>query len=165
LLIFLHKPKSDDVVLSIMKTVTEHNLVIALGPLRKDVIELIEENDLPTSDLDEGKTLFAIVQNDKVIGTAGLELFDACVLLRSIGVKKEWRGKGLGKLITRELEKICREKGIMNMYLLTMTAKDFFSRLGYRIIDRCNAPSSIKSSSEFSTVCSSTAILMHKLLS
>jgi amino-acid N-acetyltransferase len=147
-----------------MNIITEHKLVIASGSLKKAVIELLEENDLPTSDIDEDKTLFALIQNDKVIGTGGLELFGDCALLRSLSVRKDWQGKGLGRFIAQQLEQVCGESGIANVYLLTTTAEDFFRKKGYRVIDRANAPLSIKNSSEFTTVCSSTGILMHKII-
>lgn len=147
-----------------MNTTTEHKLVIASRSLRTSVIELLEENDLPTSDIDEGKTLFALIRNDEVIGTGGLEFFDDCALFRSLSVRKDWQGKGLGRFITRQLEQICREKGIANVYLLTTTAEHFFSKEGYQVIDRANAPLSIKNSSEFTTVCSSTGTLMKKTI-
>jgi len=147
-----------------MNTTTEHELVIASGSFRAAVIELLEENNLPTSDIDEGKALFALIQNEKVIGTGGLELFGDCALLRSLSVKKDWQGQGLGKFITRQLEEICRNKGIANIYLLTTTAEDFFRKEGYRVVNRADAPLSIKNSSEFSTVCPSTGILMSKII-
>ena len=147
-----------------MNTITEHKLVMASRSLRAAVIELLEENNLPTSDIDEGKALFALIQNEKVIGTGGLEFFVDCALLRSLSVKKDWQGQGLGKFITRQLEEICRNKGIANIYLLTTTAEDFFRKEGYRVVNRADAPLSIKNSSEFSTVCSSTGILMSKII-
>ena len=147
-----------------MNTITEYKLVMASRSLRAAVIELLEENNLPTSDIDEGKALFALIQNEKVIGTGGLELFGDCALLRSLTVKKDWQGQGLGKFITRQLEEICRNKGIANIYLLTTTAEDFFRKEGYRVVNRADAPLSIKNSSEFSTVCSSTGILMSKII-
>ena len=147
-----------------MNTITEYKLVMASRSLRAAVIELLEENNLPTSDIDEGKALFALIQNEKVIGTGGLEFFGDCALLRSLSVKKDRQGQGLGKFITRQLEEICRNKGIANIYLLTTTAEDFFRKEGYRVVNREDAPLSIMNSSEFSTVCSSTGILMSKII-
>jgi amino-acid N-acetyltransferase len=145
-----------------MDNILEHQLVIAHGSLIKEVIALLQQNQLPVSDIDEKKILFALVERDRVIGTGGLEFFDDCALLRSLSVTKDLRGKGLGKAITHELEKICREKGTVNVYLLTETAENFFTNEGYQAIKRADAPLSIKNCSEFTTVCPSTGILMHK---
>jgi amino-acid N-acetyltransferase len=145
-----------------MNKTQEHRLMVAHGSLKQDVISLLRQNKLPVSDLDDTKTLFALLRGKLVIGTAGLEFFHDCALLRSLSVRKDSQGKGLGKLITRQLEQICRERGIADIYLLTETAEGFFNKEGYRVMDRTNAPLSIRNSSEFTTVCSSTGILMHK---
>ena len=145
-----------------MNKTQEHRLMAAHGGLKQDVISLLQENKLPVSDLDDTKNLFALVDGDRVIGTGGLEFFNDCALLRSLSVRKNWQGKGLGKTITRELEQICRARGIPEVYLLTETAEGFFNKEGYEVMDRVDAPLSIKNSSQFTTVCSSTGILMHK---
>ena len=145
-----------------MKTVIENKVVAAYGSLRRAVIALLEENGLPISDIDDGKTLFALIQNGEVIGTGGLEFFNNCALLRSLSVKRGYQKTGLGKLISCRLEQICKENGIVQIYLLTETAEDFFNKQGYKVIDRASAPVSIKNSSEFTTVCSTAGILMHK---
>ena len=145
-----------------MNKTKERRLVIANGNLRKEVIWLLKQNGLPVSDLDASKILFALTEGAEVIGTGGLEFFDDCALLRSLSVKKDWQGKGFGKIITSQLEQVCRQKGIAIIYLLTETAEDFFNKQGYLVVDRANAPLSIKNSSEFTTVCSASGILMKK---
>jgi len=147
-----------------MNKTEKHELIVAHGSLKQDVISLLEKNKLPVSDLDDSKILFALTDGDMVIGTGGLEFFDDCALLRSLSVKKDWQGKGLGKSITNQLEQVCRERGVTTIYLLTETAEGFFEKEGYRAVDRANAPLSIKNSSEFTTVCSSSGILMKKII-
>lgn len=143
----------------------EYELIRVNENLRQQVIELLQENNLPVSDLGEGKHLFALLQNGKVVGTGGLELFSNCALLRSISVKKDLQNRGLGKYINKELERVSKEKGIDCLYLLTTTAKDFFCHEGYEVVDREEAPELIKNTSEFSSVCPSTAVAMRKYLS
>jgi amino-acid N-acetyltransferase len=145
-----------------MNAIVEYKLVPAANDLKQEVIALLQENNLPVSDLDEGKKLFALLQNDEIMGTGGLEFFDNCALLRSVSVRKDLQGRGFGKFISQELEKISKQKGIDCLYLLTNTAKDFFSKEGYEVIGRGEVPESIKNSSEFSTVCPSSAIVMRK---
>lgn len=145
-----------------MNKTQEHRLMAAHGSLKQEVISLLQQNKLPVSDLDDTKNLFALLEGKLVIGTAGLEFFHDCALLRSLSVKKDWQGKGLGKTITRQLEQICKERGVAEVYLFTETAEGFFNKEGYQVMDRIDAPMSIKNSSEFTTVCSSTGILMHK---
>ncbi len=131
--------------------------------LRQQAIDLLRQNDLPVSDMDENKLLFALVdQQQQLAGTGGLEFFDASALLRSVSVKKELQGKGLGKYINRELEKIVAAKGISSIFLLTTTAKFFFEKEGYVVVDRDTVPQPIKDSAEFSSLCPSTATVMKK---
>ena len=145
-----------------MIKILESPLALAQGNIRQQVISLLKQNKLPVSDLDESKILFALTEGPDVIGTGGLEFFNDCALLRSLSVRKDWQGKGLGKSITRQLELRCKDKGISTVYLLTETAEAFFNRQGYRVVDRASAPQSIKHSSEFTTVSSATGILMKK---
>jgi amino-acid N-acetyltransferase len=131
---------------------------------RQKAIALLQEHDLPVSDIDEDKLLYLLVDGKNVIGTAGLEIFDDCALLRSVSVIKREQGKGNGKFINEEIEKYTMESGITCLYLLTTTAKTFFENLGYCEIKRDNAPESVKRTAEFKTLCSSTAVLMRKRL-
>jgi amino-acid N-acetyltransferase len=148
----------------LMNKALEYQFVFARGRLKQEVLSILEQNELPTSDIDETKTLFALSDGHSVIGTGGLEFFGDCALLRSLSVKKDWQGKGLGRFITGKLEQVCRERGIKNIYLLTTTAEDFFNKEGYLVMDRADAPLSIKNCSQFTTVCSSSGILMRKII-
>jgi amino-acid N-acetyltransferase len=147
-----------------MNAQATNKLVQAQGELRQQVIKLIRENDLPVSDLDNDKRLFALLQDGEVVGSGGLETFPDCALVRSVSVQKNLQGRGLGKVIINELERISTEQGINCLYLLTTTAEEFFSRQGYEVISREDAPSAIKNTSEFSIICSSSSTLMKKHL-
>ena len=147
-----------------MNTREEYTIVAAEMELRQSVLALLRENGLPVTDINETKTLFACLNHGEVIGTGGLEFFKDCALLRSISVRQDLQRKGLGKFIVSELEKLVGQKGIDCLYLLTTAAKDFFTKEGYETIDREKAPLEIKNTSQFSTVCSSTATVMRKIL-
>jgi amino-acid N-acetyltransferase len=148
-----------------MQSLEQYKLADANADLRSAVISLLKENNLPVADLDEKKTLFAFLENAKVIGSGGLEFFNRSALLRSISIKKDLQGMGAGKLLLYELETIARQKNISSLYLLTTTAKDFFSKEGYEIIQRDKVPEEIKNTTEFSLVCPTSATVMRKNLS
>jgi amino-acid N-acetyltransferase len=148
-----------------MNSLTEYNVVAVEAGLKQAVLALLRENDLPVGDLDETKTLFACLSNGDVIGTGGLESFRDCALLRSISIKKDLQKKGLGKFIVGELEKMARKTGVHCLYLLTTTAAGFFAKIGYETIDRETVPIEIKNTTEFSSICPSTAEVMRKFLS
>lgn len=140
-----------------------YTLVPATDNFRQSALSLLEESELPIADLDEAKPLFVLVSdNTEVVGTGGLEIFGQDALIRSISIKKGMQGRGLGKKLVNELEKIAFSKGTRTLYLLTTTAKDFFQKEGYRVIQRSEAPKALQESSEFSSVCPSTATLMKK---
>ena len=148
-----------------MNSLRVYNVVVVEAGLKPAGLALLRENDLPVSDLDETKTLFAILSDGDVIGTGGLESFRDSALLRSISIKKDLQQTGLGKFIVGELEKTARQSGVNCLYLLTTTAAGFFVKLGYETIDREIVPIEIKNTTEFSSICPSTAEVMRKFLS
>lgn len=129
---------------------------------RQSAIAILQSHNLPTADIDEDKLLYVLQRAEKIIGTAGLEIFDDCALLRSVSVLNDEKGKGYGRIINSEIENFAKESGINCMYLLTTTAKDFFDRQGYCVIKREDAPETIRQTGEFLSLCPASAILMKK---
>jgi len=147
-----------------MNLLNEYKVVPAETTQIPGILALLQENDLPVDDLDENKTLFACVSKEHLIGTGGLEFFGNCALLRSISIRRDLQKRGLGKFMVGELETIAKQKQINCLYLLTTTAKDFFTKEGYETVDRERAPIEIKNTTEFSSICPSTATMMRKFL-
>lgn len=148
-----------------MTTEIATSLVLKIATGEKErmrAITLLQQQKLPTSDIDEDKLLYLLMDGETAIGTAGLEIFDDYALLRSVSVIKEQQGKGYGKVINDEIEKYARESGINCMYLLTTTAKDFFVKQGYCVIKREDSPAAIQQTAEFTSLCPSTAAVMKK---
>lgn len=131
---------------------------------RREAIALLQQHQLPTSDIDRDKLLYLLYKGVKVIGTAGLEIFEDCALLRSVSVIKKEQGKGFGRIINAGIEKFVKESGINCLYLITTSAKDFFDKLGYGAIKREDSPLAIKQTAEFTSLCPSTAIVMKKII-
>lgn len=148
-----------------MRTVisTTLKLTIALQEEeRLQAIDLLKQSNLPTEDLDDDKLLYLLKDEERIIGTAGLEIFEDCALLRSVSIVKEEQGKGFGKFLNESIENYARESGINCLYLLTTTAKDFFDKQGYCVIKREETPEVIKETAEFSLLCPSSAAVMKK---
>ena len=139
-----------------------HLKVVVNEEEKQEAIALLQQQHLPVSDIDEDKVLYLLKDAEKTIGTVGLEIFEDCALLRSVSVVKEEQGKGYGKFINKEIEKYVKDAGINCLYLLTTTAKDFFDKQGYCIIDRNDTPVSVQQTAEFSLLCPSSAIVMKK---
>jgi amino-acid N-acetyltransferase len=139
-----------------------HLKVIANEIERQEAINLLQQQHLPVSDIDEDKVLYLLKAYERTIGTVGLEIFEDCALLRSVSVLKQEQGKGYGKYICEEIEKYVKEAGINCLYLLTTTAKDFFNKQGYCAINREDAPASVQQTAEFTALCPSSAVVMKK---
>lgn len=138
-------------------------LKIALSEKERDeTIALLQMQKLPVTDIKEDTLLYLLMDGDKVTGTAGLDIFDDCALLRSVSVVAGVRGKGYGKMLNEQIEAFAKESGINCMYLITNTATDFFKRQGYCIIERATAPDAIKQTGQFTGLCPSSAVVMKK---
>ena len=130
---------------------------------RAALISLLQSERLPVEDLPQDLSNFYMaIDNGSIVGAIGLEIYDRSGLLRSLVVKPEYRKMKIATSLVDELEKQARTFGINEIYLLTETARNYFSKIGYEETGRDEAPASLKESSEFSHVCPSTAIFMRK---
>ena len=130
------------------------------------VRSLLEQAGLPASDLAGSKPQFTVLFEDgRIIAASALERFGTAALVRSVVVAGDRRGSGLGRTIVQELERVARAGGINRLILLTQTAREFFARQGYRVIERSEAPQDVQGSEEFRSLCPASAICMTKLLS
>lgn len=131
------------------------------------VMSLLAQCALPNSDLSEEKLqhFFGCGEEANPRGVVGVEMYGDVALLRSLAVEKDVRGKGCGKRLVEEAEKYAAHNGVKRLYLLTSTAEAFFGALGYEKVGRDAVPEAIRNTTEFSTLCSSTAPVMAKDLS
>jgi len=74
------------------------------------------------------------------------------------------RRGGVGKALVEALEKMAIEKGVSELWLLTIDADAWFAQLGYRVQEREAAPPAIQKTEEFSSLCPGDAVLMRKNL-
>lgn len=130
------------------------------------VKELLSSHNLPTSDLNEQRIEFYVIKREgNLVACAGIEKYGNIGLLRSVAVSKVVTRSGIGsKLIDAVIKEVSRSE-LTSLYLLTETAESFFSKKGFSRKEHVNAPKEIKKSSEFSEICSSSAVLMCKKLS
>jgi amino-acid N-acetyltransferase len=62
----------------------------------------------------------------KLIATIGVEVLNDVGLLRSLAVSSTYRGQGIAEVLCNTLEYQAVAIGIQSLYLLTLTAEDFF---------------------------------------
>lgn len=123
------------------------------------IIHLLSENNLPTSDLEFGKQVFFIAREEsKIVGCIGIEKYEKNGLLRSLAVSESIKKKGIGRKLHNQLVEFAITKGLEKLYLLTTTANKYFEKIGWLKIERSLVPDSVLNSSEFSSICPSTAI-------
>ena len=100
-----------------------------------------------------------------LLGAAAIEPFGDAGLLRSVVVTSGERGTGIGRALVAGSERLARELGIDQLYLLTDTAESWFHHLGYETIGRDAVPATVRESIEFTTACSDTAVAMTRRIS
>ncbi|GAB7017606.1 arsenic resistance N-acetyltransferase ArsN2 [Halostagnicola bangensis] len=141
---------------------------VKLHPAEGDldyVKELLNRNDLPVQDLATAPAEFYYATaNGERVGIGGLERYGDTGLLRSVVVEAPKRGQGHGTMLCEAVETTARDNGIETLYLLTTTASEFFAAEGYSIVERPTVPDTIRSTTEFTDLCPSTATCMRKSL-
>lgn len=126
---------------------------------------LLQACGLPDEDIGHHlRSFLTLRQENEIVGCVGLELYDKIALLRSLAVSELLRGHGFGQSLTEEIVTFAKHMGVKDLYLLTSTAEGFFAKHGFKRFARENAPDAIRSTTEFTVLCPSTAILMVRIL-
>jgi amino-acid N-acetyltransferase len=130
----------------------------------RGALELLGRSELTQQDVSEGWGHYFVVREDdgRVVGVAGLELHGDFGLLRSVAVDEDYRGQGLAAALIEAALQRAQRVGLRSVYLLTTSARDYFSRRGFADVARDDAPSAIRESWEFKNGCPSTAALMQR---
>lgn len=127
-----------------------------------EITKILKEENLVYQDMGtENIDFFLAHEKSLFIGIIGLEKYKGIGLLRSLVVKMEHRNKGYGAKICKELMNYAKKNEISELFLLTCTAKNFFEKIGFEIVERDNVPDLIKNTQEFSNLCPSTAVCIH----
>jgi amino-acid N-acetyltransferase len=125
------------------------------------VLDLLGRSRLPVAGLaDHAGDVLVAVDRDRVIGSAGLEVYGEAALLRSVAVEPAFQGRGIGRALAARALELARARGVTAVYLLTETAAAFFERLGFRPIPRVEAEPAVGRSLEFQGACPASAACM-----
>ncbi len=100
--------------------------------------------------------------DEKLVGSAGVEINGTTGLLRSVAVSEDFRNYKIANRLINDLTKQARLKGVKELYLITTTAEGYFEKQGYTRVERENVPAEITQSQQFSSICPSTSIVMKK---
>jgi tRNA (guanine37-N1)-methyltransferase len=131
------------------------------------VLDLLLRCELPTDGVTDrfpdGYSV-AVTNTGALAGAAGVERYGDYSLLRSVAVDPAWRRRGIAERLTTERMRWAQRSGARAIYLLTTTAVEYFARQGFQPIAREQVPAEIRSSSEFTTVCPTSATVMKREL-
>jgi amino-acid N-acetyltransferase len=135
-------------------------------PSRKIACAMLNSASLPSSDLTEGhmEHFFYCGPATAPRGLVGLEFCGSDALLRSLVVVPEYRSTGIGRVLVEHVESYARGRGARSMFLLTTTARTFFTHRGYEPTARESAPVAIRATREFAALCPATSAFMVKRL-
>ena len=121
----------------------------------ESVLFLLEASHLPADGVEEafGPNFVIAQANDEIVGVAGVELHTPWGLLRSVAVRDDMRGTGLGRVLVENRIEWARMRALAGLGLFTIDAAPFFDHLGFERIGRGEIPAPLRDSSEFSLVC------------
>lgn len=125
------------------------------------VKRLLADCGLPAEDAGSHVERFLIARSgNDLAGTIGLELAGSSALLRSLAVAERYRRQGLAMQLVDRILAYAHARGIETLYLLTLTAGEFFRQRGFATVERSSAPEQIAATQEFATLCPDTAAFM-----
>ena len=120
----------------------------------------LSASGLPTEDLEDAERSFfrAVSSDGGTVGYAGIEACGDDVLLRSMVILPEHRGKELGTSLTRETLKAVNVNSAV--FLATTSAAPFFESLGFAVIERADVPPAVLATRQLSGICPASATIM-----
>jgi amino-acid N-acetyltransferase len=129
------------------------------------VSELLQINKLPIEDIDKNlPDFFVATINHQIVGAIGLEKYGDYALLRSMVTNPSYRNQGIASKLVSNLFSYAHSIGLKEVYLLTETAKGYFEKKSFQIIQRSEVPDAVKQSAEFRHICPASAIVMKKAI-
>ncbi len=140
---------------------------VASSSVKDKTRKLLQECGLPFDDVNMSHLQhFLVIRKDDedIVGVVGLEALGQVALLRSLAVHELHRKQGLASQLIIKIESYARWACIRELYLLTLTAGDFFSKRGYQSINRSHVPEPVRATREFQSLCPETAVCMVKYL-
>lgn len=128
------------------------------------ILELLANAELTTKDLGPGFFRHFHVCRDegRVVGSVGVERHGEDGLFRSLAVAPDFRGQGIAGRLMERAERTAAESGLRRLFLLTVTAPEFFRKRGYGDHDRKRVPAGIAATAEFAALCPATAVCLSK---
>jgi amino-acid N-acetyltransferase len=127
-----------------------------------EIARLLTGSDLPVPDSNDKPVLFLVARNSHgdIVACLGWESYGHRALLRSLAVRDDHKGQGIGSSIVRAALVRLEQAGCSEFYLLTSSASDFAMRFGFEPIERSALPEAVATSCQVSSTCCAKAQCM-----
>ena len=127
---------------------------------------LLSECGLPTLYVHRHLKSFIVAKAaKKIVGVIGLEGYGRVGLLRSLCVDQAYRGQGIAMMLNAKILGYAQMRGIERLYMFTLDAEKFASKLGFHKIAKNRIPKSIRSTWQFRSLNSYPFVCMMKKIS
>ena len=122
---------------------------------------LLTACDLPLDGARDHPANFVLCEDGAtLLGCAGAELYGDAALLRSVAVRSDTRGAGIGDKLTSLVLDRLRARNVKTVALLTTDAQSYFSKRGFCPVERSALPPALSNSAEMRGACPATAVAM-----
>jgi N-acetylglutamate synthase-like GNAT family acetyltransferase/predicted O-methyltransferase YrrM len=129
------------------------------------VSALLETAGLDAAGLTAGNVrTFAMADASGTAASVAIEVENGAVLLRSLAVRPDLRGRGLGEALLEHALEQARQEGATEAFLLTETAASFFAGRGWTAVDRDVVDARFPESEQVRRVCPASAAAMRRSL-
>ncbi|NPA57781.1 MAG: N-acetyltransferase [Aquificae bacterium] len=89
------------------------------------------------------RDFFVYEEEGQIVGIGSLHVFwEDLAEIKSLAVKPEYHGRGIGKRIVEECIKDGERLGIKKVFALTYVP-EFFEKLGFRVVDKSEFPQKV----------------------
>jgi N-acetylglutamate synthase-like GNAT family acetyltransferase len=127
----------------------------------EEVQSLVHSAGLQVIPGDAERARIFVAEDGATLATAACERQGRQAYLRSVAVRDELRGSGLGTLMVAAAAQAAADDGAESLFLLTEEARGFFERLGFEALDTSDAPRWI-AEGESARSCGESATLMRR---
>ncbi|MBJ6760608.1 GNAT family N-acetyltransferase [Myxococcaceae bacterium JPH2] len=128
---------------------------------RAGIETMLRTAGLPTAGVADHLPNFLVAEHaGELVAAAGLEHHGTSALLRSVVVRADHQGTGLGAALARAQLDLATKRGCDAVFLLTTTAANYFERFGFIRTDRASMPEELHASEELRGACPASATVM-----
>ncbi len=142
------------------------NYSLAAPDDKHQIRSLLSSCELPSLYVHKHLKSFLVAKAaEEVVGVIGVEAYGRLGLLRSLCVNEDFRGWGIAKRLNMEMLAWAKSLKIDTLYMFTLSAEKFASKLGFRKVDRRRIPRTIRSTWQFQLLKPYPFVCMKKKLS